>query len=412
MTLLRRQFLGAIGATTALPLAGARAQFGSTPPLRIGVLSDQSGPYSGGTGATSVACVRQAIEEFGATTRGMAVEVLVGDHQNKADVGANIARQWFDRDGVDLILDVSNSAVALAVHGIAREKDRIHINSSAATADLTGRVCSPNGIHWTYDTWMLANGTGNAVVRTGGDSWFFIVANFAFGHALERDTANAVRKAGGRVLGRAEHPAPGTTDYPSYLLQAQASRAKVIGLAHAGEDAVNTIKQAAEFGIVRSGQRLAALLLYINDVHAIGLPTAQGLMLTESFYWDLNERTRGFTQRVLPKTRGPRPNMSQAGCYSATLHYLKAAADMGVAEAKRSGAATVARMQAMPTDDDVFGPGRIRQDGRKLHPVYLFRVKTPEASRGPWDYYELMATTGTEEAFRPQAEGGCQLVAG
>ncbi|NOG74005.1 ABC transporter substrate-binding protein [Roseicella sp. DB1501] len=360
MNLLRRQLLGTVGATTVLPLAGARAQFGSTPPLRIGVLRDQSGPYSGGTGATSIACVRQAIEEFGATSRGVAVEV----------------------------------------------------NSSAATADLTGRVCSPNGIHWTYDTWMLANCTGNAVVRTGGDSWFFIVANFAFGHALERDTANAVRKAGGRVLSRAAHPAPGTTDYSSYLLQAQASRAKVIGLAHAGEDAVNTIKQAAEFDIVRSGQRLAALLLYINDVHAIGLPTARGLMLTESFYWDLNERTRSFTQRVLPKTGGQRPNMSQAGCYSVTLHYLKAAADMGVAEAKRNGAATVARMQAMPTDDDVFGPLRIRQDGRKLHPVYLFRVKTPEASRGPWDYYELMATTGTEEAFRPLAEGGCHLIAG
>jgi branched-chain amino acid transport system substrate-binding protein len=413
MSVLRRRLLGAMGASAALPLSGARAQTGSQPILRIGVMSDQSGPYSGGAGITSVHCTRQAIEEFTAANPGIQVEVLVGDHQNKADVGSNIARQWYDRDGVDVILDVSNSAVALAVHGIAREKDRIHLNSSAATADLTGRLCSPNTIHWTYDTWMLANGTGNAVVRTGGDSWFFIVANFAFGHALERDTAAAVLKAGGKVLGRAAHPAPGTTDFSSFLLQAQASRAKVIGLAHAGEDGVNTIKQAAEFGITRSGQqRLAALLLYINDVHAIGLPTAQGLLLTESFYWDLNDRTRAFTQRVLPKTNGQRPNMAQAGCYSATLHYLKAAADMGVAEAKRSGAATIARMKAMPTDDDVFGPGRIRPDGRKLHPVYLFRVKRPEESRGPWDYYALEATTGIEEAFRPQSEGGCALVAG
>ena len=411
----RRLLLGAAASASAVYRFGdASAQSGGAPStIRIGVLSDQSGPYSSVTGATSVACVRQAIEEFNPAARGFAVEVLVGDHQNKADVGSQIARQWMDRDGVDLILDVSNSAVALAMNSITKEKDRIHINSSAATAELTGRQCTPNAVHWTYDSWMLANGTGSAAVRTGGDSWFFIVANFAFGHALERDTADAVRRAGGRVLGRAAHPAPGTTDFSSFLLQAQASRAKVIGLANAGEDAVNCIKQAAEFGITRGGSdgpRLAALLLYIGDVHSVGLQAAQGLVLTESFYWDLNDRTRAFTRRVLPKTGGVRPNMNHAGCYAATLHYLKAVADMGAAEAKRSGAATVARMKAMPTDDDCFGPGSIRADGRKLHPAYLFRVKAPAENRGPWDYYDLVATIPADQAFRPLAEGGCPLV--
>jgi branched-chain amino acid transport system substrate-binding protein len=413
MSLSRRALPGATaGAAIAIHRFGeASAQQGGQPTIRIGILSDQSGPYSSVTGATSVACVRQAIEEFNPSARGFAVEVLVGDHQNKADVGSQIARQWIDRDGVDVILDVSNSAVALAMNSIAREKDRIHINSSAATAELTGKQCTPNTVHWTYDSWMLANGTGTAAVRTGGDSWFFIVANFAFGHALERDTADAVRRAGGKVLGRAAHPAPGTSDFSSFLLQAQASRAKVIGLANAGEDAVNCIKQAAEFGITKSGnQRLAALLLYIGDVHSVGLEAAQGLVLTESFYWNLNDRTRAFTNRALSKTNGVRPNMNHAGCYAATLHYLKAVADMGVAEAKRSGAAVVARMKAIPTEDDAFGAGSIRADGRKLHPAYLFRVKAPSESRAPWDYYEPMTTILADQAFRPLAEGGCPLI--
>ncbi|TDH58587.1 ABC transporter substrate-binding protein [Dankookia rubra] len=411
MLLTRRQLMSSTGAMPVLAYSGAQAQSGgAAPTIKICVMSDQSGPYSSTSGPVSVACVRQAVEDFNPPSRGFNVEILTGDHQNRADIGVNLTRQWFDRDGADVVMDVSNSAVALAVQNVAREKDKIHLNSAAATADLTGKACTPNGVHWTYDSWMLAASTGGALVRSGGDSWFFIVANFAFGHALERDTGDAVRRAGGKVLGRVAHPAPGTSDFSSFLLQAQASRAKVIGLANGGDDTVNVIKQAAEFGITRSGQKLAALLMFVSDVHAIGLPTAQGLLLTESFYWDLNDRTRAFTRRVLPKTGGIHPNMNQAGCYSAAMHYLKAVADMGPAAAKQSGATTVARMKSLPTDDDAFGAGGIRPDGRKLHDVHLFRVKSPEASRGAWDYYELLSTTPADKAFRPLQEGGCSLI--
>jgi branched-chain amino acid transport system substrate-binding protein len=299
--------------------------------------------------------------------------------------------------------------VALAVSGVVREKNKVYINSTAATADLTGAQCSPNTIHWTYDTWMLSRSTGGAMVTAGGDTWFFITANYAFGHALERDTANFARAAGGRVLGQVRHPL-GTTDFSSFLTQAQSSRAKVVGLANAGGDTITCIKQAAEFGLTRRGIKLAGLLLFLSDIHALGLQTAQGLVLTETFYWDLNDRTRAFTRRVLPKVGDQRPSMGQAGCYASTLHYLKAVTDMGAAEAKRDGAATIARLRAMPTDDDAFGPGRIREDGRKIHPAHLFEVKKPEESRGPSDYYKLLATTPAEEAFRPVAEGGCPLV--
>lgn len=406
MTLNRRTLLAA---TAAVPMAAlarpARAQSGT---IKIGVLNDQSGVYRDISGPTSVACVRQAVEEFG--SKGFQVEVLSGDHQNKTDVGATIARQWIDRDGVDMIIDVANSGVALAVNGVCKEKDRVYINSTGATADLTGSACAPTTIHWTYDTWMLAHSTGAAMVKTGGDTWFFITADYAFGTALERDTTNFVQQAGGKVLGSVRHPFPGNTDYSSFLLQAQASRAKVVGICNAGTDTVNTIKQAAEFGLTRSGVKLAGLLVFLNDVHALGLEAAQGLVLTESFYWDLNDRTRAFTKRVLPKTGGAHPAMSHAGCYAGALHYLKTVADMGVAEAKKSGAATVARMKAMPTEDDAFGAGTIRQDGRKLHPVYLFEVKKPSESKAPWDYYKLVATTPADQAFRPLAEGGCSFV--
>jgi branched-chain amino acid transport system substrate-binding protein len=404
MSLDRRSLL--TGAAAA-PFAFARPGRAQGATLKIGVLNDQSGVYRDISGPTSVACVRQAIQDFG--SRGFNVEVITGDHQNKPDVGSNIARQWMDRDGVDVIVDVPNSAVGLAVAGVVREKNKVYLNSTSATADLTGAQCSPNTVHWTYDTYMLAKSTGGAMVKAGGDTWFFITADYAFGHALERDTSNFVKSAGGRVVGGVRHPLS-NTDYSSFLVQAQSSRAKVIGLANAGTDTVNTVKQAAEFGITRRGTKIAVLLMFLNDVHALGLQAAQGLVLTETFYWDLNDRTRAFTNRVKPHLAGAMPAMSHAGCYSAVLHYLKTAADMGAAQAKQDGAATVTRMKAMPTDDDCFGPGRIREDGRKLHPAYLFEVKAPGESKGAWDYYKLLQTTPAEEAFRPLAEGSCPLV--
>jgi branched-chain amino acid transport system substrate-binding protein len=401
---------GAAGAAFgALPYRSARAQAANT--IKIGVLNDQSGLYRDVNGPGSVACVRQAISELGLAARSINVEVVVGDHQNRPDVGVNISRQWIDRDGVDMIIDVPTSSVALAVNTVVREKNKVYINSSGATSDLTGSACSPNTVHWTYDTYMLAKSTGGAMVRAGGDSWFFITADYAFGHALERDTGAFVRAAGGRVLGAVRTPFPGTTDFSSFLVQAQASRAKVIGLANAGGDTINSIKQAAEFGVTRRGVKLAALLMFISDVHSLGLQTAQGLVCTETFYWDLNDRTRAFTARVLPNMpQQLRPGMAQAGCYSGAMHYLKAAMELGVAAAKADGAATVARMKAMPTEDDAFGPGSIRADGRRLCPAYLLEVKTPAESRGAWDYYKLLQTTAADQAFRPLAEGGCSLV--
>ncbi|MBR0651020.1 ABC transporter substrate-binding protein [Roseomonas terrae] len=411
MTGLSRRGVLAAGAAAAswgaLPVSRARAQAANT--IKIGVLNDQSGLYRDLSGPGSTACVRQAVQELG--DLGFTVEVLQADHQNKPDVGSTIARQWIDRDGVDVIMDVPTSSVALAVNQVVKEKNKIMLNSGAAASDLTGSACTPNTIHWTYDTYMLARGTGGAMVRAGGDTWFFITADYAFGHALERDTAEFVRSAGGRVLGQVRTPFPGTTDFSSFLVQAQASRAKVIGLANAGGDTINSIKQAAEFGITRRGVKLAGLLVFITDVHALGLQTAQGLVLTETFYWDLNDRTRALTTRVRPNMpNNAPPSMVQAGCYSAALHYLKTVKEMGVAAAKADGAATVARMKAMPTEDDAFGAGSIRADGRKIHPAYLFEVKKPDEGRGAWDYYKLLQTVPADEAFRPLAAGGCSLV--
>ncbi len=410
METTRRTLLGAAAAAPVaggLPWRSARAQAADT--IRLGVPVDMSGMYRDVTGEVSVAAVRQAIQDFG--PRGFKVEVLSADHQNRPDVGVNITRQWFDREGVDCLVDVATSSVALAVNDICREKNKVHLNSSAASSDLTGKLCSPNMIHWTYDTWMLANSVGGATVRAGGDSWFFITADYAFGHALERDTAGFVRSAGGKVLGSVRTPFPGTQDFSSFLLQAQASGAKVIGLANAGTDTTNCVKQAAEFGLTRRGVRLASLLLFITEVHSLGLRTAAGLIVTESFYWDLNDRTRAFTARLRQQV-GPAPGIASthAGTYAAALHYLKAVQDMGVPAAKASGAATVARMKAMPTDDDAFGTGTIRPDGRKLHPSFLFEVKKPEESHGPFDYYKLLQTTEADKAFRPMAEGNCPLV--
>jgi len=410
MTIDRRALLGGAAALPvlgAMPWATARAQAANT--VKIGVLTDMSGTYRDGAGPGSVACVRQAVQDSGVAGRGINVEVLQGDHQNKPDVASTIARQWIDRDGVNVIIDVATSSCALAVNSVVKEKNSIMLNSTGATADLTGPACNANTIHWTYDTWQLANSTGGAMVKTGGDTWFFITADYAFGHALERDTSEVIRKNNGRVVGSVRHPFPGTTDFSSFLLQAQQSRAKVVGLANAGVDTINCVKQAAEFGLTRR-QKLAVMLMIASDVHSLGLNTAQGLVLSETYYWDLNDRTRALANKVKGSMGGAMPTMWQAGCYSAALHYLKAVADMGAAQARASGAETVTRMKAMPTDDDAFGAGSIRQDGRKIHPSYLFEVKTPAESKGAWDYYKLVRTVPAEEAWRPMADGGCSLV--
>ncbi|MBR0659285.1 ABC transporter substrate-binding protein [Roseomonas oryzicola] len=390
----------------ALPFRSARAQAANT--IKIGVMNDQSGPYRDIGGPNGVIMAQIAAQEFG--NRGFTVEVIGADHQNKPDVGANLARQWYDQ-GVDMILDVPTSSVGLAVNQVAKEKNKVYINVGAATADLTGPQCTPVTAHWVYDTYMLAKSTGGAMVRAGGKRWFFITADYAFGHALERDTTNFVRAAGGSVAGSVRYPFPATTDFSSFLLQAQASRAEVIGLCNAGQDTINSIKQAAEFGLTRRGVKIAALLMFIADVHALGLEQGQGLVMTESFYWDLNDRTRAFARRVQPRlNQRAMPNMVTAGNYSATLHYLKAVADMGAAAAKGPGVEVMNRMKAMPVEDEAFGRGTLRQDGRMLIPSYLFEVKKPSESTGPWDYLKLLQTTPADEAFRPLADGGCPLV--
>jgi branched-chain amino acid transport system substrate-binding protein len=403
MPISRRALLGT-AAVTALPAWPARAE---KPTLKLGVLTDLSGPYKDGTGPGAVEAARLAAEDSGLQAKGIDVEILAADHQNKADIGAGVARQWFDRNGVDVILEGSNSGEALAVAGVAREKNKVFLDSGAATSDLTGTQCNANTVHWAFDTYMLAHSTGGAIVKSGGDSWFFIVADYAFGHALQRDTTAFVEQAGGKVVGAVRYPFGSTTDFSSFLLQAQSSGAKVLGLASTGTEGANLIKQAHEFGIP---MRLAGLLLFISDVHALGLEVAQGLNLTASYYWDLNGATRRFADKFARRQPGRRPTMVHAGVYSSALHYLKVAAEMGVAQAKADGAATVARLKATPTLDDCFGPGRIRADGRKLCPSYLFEVKKPGESKGPWDYYTLLATTPADEAFRPLAAGGCPLV--
>lgn len=386
-------------------LAGAAQAQISDGVVKIGVLNDQSGLYADLAGQGSVVAARMAVEDFNAAAKGLKVEIVFADHQNKTDVGSQIARQWYDADKVDLILDVPNSGIALAVNQIARDKKKALIISSAASSDLTGKACSPNTIHWTYDTWALANGTGNAVVKTGGDSWFFITADYAFGHALERDVEAVVLKNGGKVLGKVRHPLS-TQDFSSFLLQAQASKAKVIGLANAGGDTTNAIKQGAEFGIVRGGQNFAGLLVFITDVHSLGLDKAQGLVMTETFYWDMNDQTRAFAKRFAERNRGIHPTMIHAGAYAGTLHYLKAVAALK----SDDGTRVIAQMKEMPTDDPLFGKGTVRPDGRKIHPAYLFEVKKPEESKKPWDYYKLRATIPADQAFRPLDQGGCELV--
>jgi branched-chain amino acid transport system substrate-binding protein len=388
----------------ALAAMGAQAQV-SDGVVKIGVMNDMSSLYADIGGPGSVTAARMAVEDFGAAKKGMKVEVVSADHQNKPDVGSSIARQWYDVDKVDAIFDVPTSSVALAVNQVTRDKGKAFLVTGAASSDLTGKACSPNTIHWLYDTWMLANGTGSAIVKTGGDSWFFITADYAFGHALERDTAEVVKKSGGKVLGAVRHPL-NTQDFSSFLLQAQASKAKIIGLANAGGDTINSIKQAAEFGIVQRGQNLAGLLVFITDVHGLGLQTAQGLIFTESWYWDMNDASRAWAKRFAAQNNGKYPSMDHAGVYSAVLHYLKAV------EALKSddGGKVIAQMKKMPTDDPLFGKGRVRADGRKIHPAYLFEVKKPAESKYPYDYYKLRATIPADQAFRPEKEGGCPLV--
>ena len=373
--------------------------------VKIGVLSDMSSLYADLDGNGSVVAAQMAVEDFGAAKKGLKVEVISADHQNKADVASQVARQWFDVDKVDLITGTTNSAVALAVSQITRDKGKVFIVSGAASSDLTGKACSPNTIHWTYDTWMLGNGTGSAVVKNGGDTWFFLTADYAFGYALERDTEAVVLKSGGKVLGKVRAPL-NTQDFSSFLLQAQASKAKIIGLANAGGDTRNSIKQAAEFGIGKGGQTLAGMLVFIHDVHAMGLNTAQGLIFTETFYWDMNDQTRAFTKRFAERNKGVYPSMIHAGVYSGVTHYLKAI------EALKSddGTKVVTKMKEMPTDDPLFGKGTVRPDGRKIHPAYLFEAKKPSESKGEWDLYKLRATIPADQAFRPLKDGECPLV--
>jgi len=395
---------------SALLLGGLAASLLATSALaqdinvKIGVLNDRSGIYADLSGEGSVIAARMAAEDFDAAGKGINVEIISADHQNRPDVASTVARQWLDEDGVNAIVDVPTSSAAFAVNELVREANALLLNSGAAASELTGEACSPHTAHWTYDTWALAHGTGAAMVEQGGESWFFLTADYAFGHALERDTMAVVEEAGGEVLGTVRHPFPGQ-DFSSFLLQAQSSGAQVIGLANAGGDTVNTIKQAAEFGITQAGQALAGLLIFLTDVHALGLQDAQGLVLTESFYWDLDDDTRGWSARF-EELDGDKPTMVQAGVYSAVLHYLKAIEETGTTDADE----VMAKMKEMPTDDPVFGQGVLREDGRKVHDMYLFRVKSPEESEGPWDYYEVLATIPAENAFRPLEEGGCSLV--
>jgi branched-chain amino acid transport system substrate-binding protein len=396
-----------LSAAVALALAagGAHAQI-SGGVVKIGVMNDMSSLYADIGGPGSVAAAKMAVEDFLKTSKSkLKVEVVSADHQNKPDVGSQIARQWYDADGVDAIFDVPTSSVALAINQVTKDKGKAFIVTGAATSDLSGKACSPNTIHWLYDTWMLANGTGSAIVKTGGDSWFFITADYAFGHALERDTAEVVKKSGGKVLGQVRHPL-NTQDFSSFLLQAQASKAKIIGLANAGGDTINSIKQAAEFGIVQRGQNLAGLLVFITDVHGLGLDKAQGLIFTEAWYWDLNDASRAWAKRFAPLNKGQYPSMDHAGVYTAVLHYLKAVAALK----SDDGTKVIAQMKNMPTDDPLFGKGRVRADGRKIHPAYLFEVKKPSESKYPYDYYKLRATIPADQAFRPEKDGGCALV--
>jgi branched-chain amino acid transport system substrate-binding protein len=405
---MKNNFVASLLIGTALSLTSASFALAQDKTVKIGALSDQSGLYAdlGGPGSTLAA--QMAVEDSGLTAKGWKIDIISGDHQNKPDVGTAIARQWFDVDKVDVIVDVPNSGVALAVNNVIKEKNGVYINSGAATSDLTNAQCSPNTVHWTYDTYMLAHTTGQALVKAGGDTWFFLTADYAFGAALERDTTAVILANGGKVVGGVKHPL-NTSDFSSFLLQAQSSKAKIIGLANAGGDTTNAIKQAAEFGIVKGGQKLAALLLFLTDVKAIGLETAQGLNFTETFYWDLNDQTRAFSKKFAARMKnGAPPTMVQAGVYAGLIHYFKALDALG--GNPHDGVKVVEKMKSMPTDDPLFGKGEIQPNGRTIHSAYLFEVKKPSESRGPWDFYKLIGTVPGHQAFTPLSESKCAML--
>ena len=409
MPLSRRALITSAAATASVPAIG-RAQ-AVRPKIKIGALSDFSGPYRDTDGMTATLCLRQAAREFSATNPGWDIEIVTADHQNKPDVGLAIVREWFDRGDVDAIAQLGNTSVAIGCIALAQEKDKVVLNTGTSSSILTGKYCSPNQIHWSYDTWCISHATATALTRDGGDKWYFITADYTFGHALATDAKHFVELAGGKILGEAAYPFPGTSDFAALLLNAQNSGANVIAFANSGTDLANCLKQAKEFGLTHAGVRLAGMIFFITDVLAVGIENAQGTVTTETFYWDLNDRTRAFFQRLKPTLPTDTfPNMGQAGAYSAGMHYFKAIKEMGVAQAKASGRATVAAMKRMPTDDDCFGRGSIRIDGRKLHPAYLFRVKAPHESRSIGDVYKLIATIPADQAFRPLVDGGCSFV--
>lgn len=373
--------------------------------VKIGVLTESSGVYADLAGNGSIVAAQMAVEDFGGKVNGMPIEVISANHQNKPDIAANIARQWYDVEGVDMIVDLPNSGVALAVSEISKNKKKPALIVNPGSSDITGSKCSPYSIHWTYDTWALAHGTANAVTKAGGNSWFFITADYAFGKAMESDATAVVKADNGKVLGSVRHPLD-TPDMSSFLLQAQSSGAKIIGLANAGTDFINTVKQAREFQIGQGNQRLVGLLVFLSDVNALGLEDAQGIELTDAFYWDHDDQSRAWTKRYVARNGGKYPNMTHAGVYSAVLHYLKAVAAAG----SDDGTTVMAKMKELPTDDPLFGVGTIRADGRKIHPMYLYQVKTPAESKYPYDYYKLLATIPADQAFRPMSEGNCPFV--
>jgi branched-chain amino acid transport system substrate-binding protein len=406
ISIKRRALLGAGLAAGALP----RRVRAADKPIRIGVLTDMTGAYAANTGPGSVLGAQLAVEDFMRTHPDVKAEVVQADLQLKPDVALAIAADWYDNKGVDVVTDVPLSSAAFAISDLAKQKDKVAIFTGGASADITGARCGPNHLHWVYDTWSMPHGVVDASVKEGADSWFFITADYAFGHSLQKDAASFVTAAGGKVLGQALAPFPGTTDFSSFLVQAKASGAKAVGLANGGNDTVNCIKQAAEFGIMKGGQKVAGLIFLVHDVHGVGLASAQGVLLTEPFYWNLNDGTREFSKRFAARFNGVVPGSVHAGQYSGVMHYLKCATAMGIDKAAASGRAAIQQMKATPTDDPLFGQGKVRLDGRVIHDMYLFEVKSPAQSKGPWDYYTLRRTIPADQAFRPLDQGNCALV--
>ncbi|WP_426422633.1 ABC transporter substrate-binding protein [Bradyrhizobium genosp. A] len=399
-----KPFAALVSAASLLSAALITPASAQQTPLKIGVLSDFSSVYSDIGGQGNVEATKMAIEDFGGQMFGKPIDMVAADVLNKPDVASTIARKWWETENVDMIIDLPTSATALAVMELSKQYEKIMIVTDAASSDITGKSCSPYTAHWTYDTYSNAHTVGSAIVKNGGDSWFFLTADYVFGHSIERDTGDVVRAAGGKVLGSVKHPL-NTADFSSFLLQAQASKAKIIGLANGGGDTINAIKQAGEFGIVAGGQNLAAIVMFISDVHSLGLKLAQGLIITEAYYWDLNDKTRAFGKRFMERVKRM-PTMNQAATYSATLHYLKAVHAAGTKDTKT----VIAKMRELPVKDAFTDNGVLREDGRMVHSMFLFQVKKPEESKGPWDYYKLLAEVPADQAFRPLKDGGCPLV--